>query len=752
MAPTWCLLHSCLVLAISAGALAAGKKPLFEYDDHYVMLNDFGRNEFYQRALNIAVPECGKSCTVLDVGTGSGLLSMMAAQAGADQVFAIEANPDLAELAVKTIAANQGTYPNTNVTVAANLSSQVDLSWLPHSQRADLLVTETFGTMLLGEGCMNFVPDARDRLLKEGGTIIPAGGCQHVTLVEVSELAAATSPADWNGLNLSNLEMLSDRLYHKATVGASKPQYKRLSDRICVLEIDLYKDTAESVPKNRTFHIQAKSSGRIHAAMFDWDIWSDLKRTEVLSTAQGSRNFAGDVAWGWLLQSQEEAGPDWKFHPKPKPVDVKAGDWLEMSVEFIARGISMHVRVRPAGPPSSPAEVATSEVRMAGGRDGTVPEAVGAPSRMFKAERHVMKEANEYYLPVAGDAGRHDFYSSGLDAAVAKLGDKKKGSTILDVSGNAGVPAFMAAREHQMKVLAMPRANHMATIIREMAVWNEVGSLVEVFAGDPREMFDVLMPDSKKAHIAVVEPPGTPLHGLSPFAVLPSIRKELLEQDGLVVPGAACLEVGLVESIDLAYMFSVPGPTAKWDRIDLQVWNKEAREKGVLTRLVPYTKWLSQQSTMRHRWLSEPTCVFEVDLNAYSKVPTIDEQLLVRGLEVTSDGQAHAVVGRWAVWKEKVGEGEKLSAESDYAGRGLTWPHYVQAVATPGTGPGFIEPLEVKAGQEKQLEIFVRQGIAKITGSAGPEFTLRLFGADDGNGTAYEGRDNFEKMQKKQEL
>merc|ERR1719174_1536292 len=68
------------------------------------MLNDRPRNSFYRRALARVVPKCGKECSVLDVGAGSGLLSMMAAHLGAPQVVALEANSDLAALATKTIA------------------------------------------------------------------------------------------------------------------------------------------------------------------------------------------------------------------------------------------------------------------------------------------------------------------------------------------------------------------------------------------------------------------------------------------------------------------------------------------------------------------------------------------------------------------------------------------------------------------------------------------------------------------------
>ena len=65
---------------------------------HFDMMADLGRNDAYDRALKALVkPEH----VVLDIGTGSGLLAMMAARAGAKHVYAIEANESIAEKARK---------------------------------------------------------------------------------------------------------------------------------------------------------------------------------------------------------------------------------------------------------------------------------------------------------------------------------------------------------------------------------------------------------------------------------------------------------------------------------------------------------------------------------------------------------------------------------------------------------------------------------------------------------------------------
>lgn len=694
------------------------------------MLNDWERNEYYRRALQQVIPNCGKECSVLDVGAGSGLLSMMAAHAGAADVLAIEANPDLAALAERTVAANKAkNFPGANVTIVADLSSKVHLEQMPHGRQADVLVTETFGTMLLGEGAINFVPDARDRLLKKGGVVIPAGGCQYATLVEVPELDAMTSPRDWEGLDLSRLGSLQDTVYWKATYGANRLALKPLSERICVLEIDWYTHTRENIPTNSTFRLTTTNPGTVHAVLFDWDVWSTHEgpgRQDLLTTVPGSRRFAGDVAWGWLLQVQELVGADWKHGTGVREeIKVQEGDKLDLGVEFIAGGISMHARVRhsPQGEHSDapPAKLPDS--------------LLGAPKRMRSVARGDLVEASEYYLPIAGDTERHDFYGRAVDLAIAQvqaLGVAKP--TLLDVSGGAGVPALHAAKQHGLQAMTLTQRKEYANVLRKVAEQNGLGDLHESYHADPREFIDALLPGGDKVDIVVLDPPGTPMYGTNPFALLPTIRKKLMKAGGIVVPARVCLEVGIMESDELAQMFSVPN--GHYEEIDVHIWNNETRHQKILERYVPYTKWFGHHSTMAQKWLSKPKCVFEVDMNEYGRGSEQPEDVSTHSLPVVADGNAHALVARWAIFGSPDNSKLRLGAESEYLGRTLTWAHYSQAVALPDTGSSVLEPVPMKAGEDWGMQLTIRQGSGKITGGAGPEFTLRLIqdGALPGRG------------------
>ena len=70
------------------------------------MLNDTTRNDAFERAIKAAVAREGRHARILDIGAGSGLLSMMAARVGASNIVACERVPIIAEAAERIVALN----------------------------------------------------------------------------------------------------------------------------------------------------------------------------------------------------------------------------------------------------------------------------------------------------------------------------------------------------------------------------------------------------------------------------------------------------------------------------------------------------------------------------------------------------------------------------------------------------------------------------------------------------------------------
>ena len=132
-----------------------------EFEVHRSMICDRVRTEAFKRAID-SVVRAGD--VVLDVGAGSGILSVFAAQAGAARVYAVE-QTSIAVLAQELAAAN-----GVSGIVKVIHDDVMDVE-LP--EQVDVIVSEWLGGFGIDEGMLVPVVVARDRWLKPGGIMIP---------------------------------------------------------------------------------------------------------------------------------------------------------------------------------------------------------------------------------------------------------------------------------------------------------------------------------------------------------------------------------------------------------------------------------------------------------------------------------------------------------------------------------------------------------------------------------------------------
>lgn len=149
------------------------------------MLHDSERNQLYEKALKSAIDKmhaAGKKANVLDIGTGTGLLSMMAARNGADSIIACEAFTPMSECALKIIALN-GFQDKIKVipkrSTALTVGPEGDLK-----QKCNVLVTEVFDTELIGEGALSTFDHAHKHLLEKDCIVVPQSATIFAQVVE----------------------------------------------------------------------------------------------------------------------------------------------------------------------------------------------------------------------------------------------------------------------------------------------------------------------------------------------------------------------------------------------------------------------------------------------------------------------------------------------------------------------------------------------------------------------------------------
>lgn len=121
------------------------------------MLNDAGRNQFYKQALDRAA--AGQ--VVCDIGAGTGFLSVLALEAGASHVIAVEQDP--------------GRFAYLNQTIKnLGLENRIEthcVDFLHSDIQADVYVSETINTQIFGEDMVRL----SNHVAHRGGQFIPAG-------------------------------------------------------------------------------------------------------------------------------------------------------------------------------------------------------------------------------------------------------------------------------------------------------------------------------------------------------------------------------------------------------------------------------------------------------------------------------------------------------------------------------------------------------------------------------------------------
>ncbi|PHT33126.1 putative histone-arginine methyltransferase CARM1 [Capsicum baccatum] len=167
------------------------------------MLQDFVRTgTYYSAVIENRVDFIGR--VVVDVGAGSGILSLFAAQAGAKHVYAIEAS-EMADYARRLIAGNP--ILSEKITVIKGKVEDVELP-----EKADILISEPMGTLLVNERMLESYVIARDRFLVQNGKMFPGVGRIHMApfsdeylYTEIANKATFWQQQNYFGVDLTPL-------------------------------------------------------------------------------------------------------------------------------------------------------------------------------------------------------------------------------------------------------------------------------------------------------------------------------------------------------------------------------------------------------------------------------------------------------------------------------------------------------------------------------------------------------------------
>jgi protein arginine N-methyltransferase 1 len=166
---------------------------------HDIMLGDRVRLDAYEAALR---KHLGPDDVALDVGTGTGVLALMAAR-HARRVHAIDHGPIID--AARAVARDNG---------VANVEfHKVHSAEFAPPEPVDAIVHEQIGSALLNERMVDTISGLRDRVLKPGGAILPGRFDLYVEPVELRD--DVRYPPAWqqtvHGIRFDALRAYGDR-------------------------------------------------------------------------------------------------------------------------------------------------------------------------------------------------------------------------------------------------------------------------------------------------------------------------------------------------------------------------------------------------------------------------------------------------------------------------------------------------------------------------------------------------------------
>ncbi len=239
---------------------------------------------------------------MIDLGAGFGIFAILAAKFGAGDVIAIEPDPSIGLL----MPMAQANCCADRITIVRDLSTR----YTPE-RKADVIVSDFRGTVSLYEHHIATIVDARERLLKPGGTLMPMRDTLRVALAH-SPKAYRQCHYPWRsnryGLDLSAAQSFAAnteaKAYLKPRALVSEPQDLAVIDYRTVTEQNL----------DATVELVANKDSIAHGLL----VWFDAEIVEGL----GYSNAPGqpELVYGQM------------FLPLANPPRLKAGDRVSARV------------------------------------------------------------------------------------------------------------------------------------------------------------------------------------------------------------------------------------------------------------------------------------------------------------------------------------------------------------------------------------------------------------------------------------
>ncbi|MFX4287777.1 hypothetical protein ACQBJO_14005 [Janibacter sp. G349] len=270
---------------------------------HFSMLNDNSRNEAFQRAIKGRV---NPRHSVLDIGAGTGLLSIIADDAGARTVDAFEAHPAMAQVATQILDRHGSDSISLHKTHSTNIQFRP-------GERKNFLVTETVDCALIGEGLIPTLRHARRHLLTESYDAVPVQATLHGRLMSSPQVRSLNEASKAAGIDVSDINELQTQGHFPVRLDTWPHTF--VSDEFGILTLSLLQDP----PDEQTFTVHTTAT---HDAIVDGIVaWFDMD----LGDGESITTRPGASSTHWMQA----------YIPFSAPTEVHAGGGVNVNLRVV---------------------------------------------------------------------------------------------------------------------------------------------------------------------------------------------------------------------------------------------------------------------------------------------------------------------------------------------------------------------------------------------------------------------------------
>ncbi|ROV90827.1 hypothetical protein VSDG_07982 [Cytospora chrysosperma] len=241
---------------------------------HEEMLKDEVRTRSYMNAI-VQNKHLFKDKIVLDVGCGTGILSMFAVKAGAKHVIGV----DMSTIIFKAREIVKVNGMSDKITLIQGKMEEIEIPF----PKVDIIISEWMGYFLLYESMLDTVLYARDRYLQKDGLIFPDKATIFVAGIEDGDYKDEKI-GFWDNVYGFDYSPLKDTALSEPLVDTVEMKAV-VTDPASVLTLDLYTCTVADLAFSVPFELRARRDDFIHAFVAWFDIeFTACHKTVAFST------------------------------------------------------------------------------------------------------------------------------------------------------------------------------------------------------------------------------------------------------------------------------------------------------------------------------------------------------------------------------------------------------------------------------------------------------------------------------------